>query len=124
MRRTMFKSDLPTRQQLKARKARRERAVIKAVRSDVAGRDGPCRLMAVHGSVTGYCGGVPEMAHLGEWRRANTRGLDPEDRHHTRGCLMLCTKHHRAYDAHEFDLGYGPLGADGRLDVILRKAVA
>jgi hypothetical protein len=105
MRPTMHKSQIPTRKQLKARKARRERAVIKAVRSDVAGRDGPCRLMAVHGSV-------------------NTRGLDPEDRHHTRGCLMLCTKHHRAYDAHEFDLGHGPKGADGRLDVILRKAVA
>jgi hypothetical protein len=115
--RDLTKKSLRTAKQVRAAKARREAKVIKSVRAAVAGRDGPCRLMSIHGNVTGSCGGVPEFAHLGEWRRSKTRGQPPEERHHTKGSLMLCTYHHRMYDAHKFSLGYGPDGADGDLKI-------
>jgi hypothetical protein len=91
------------------------------VREACVERDGGCRLA---GLPLGPCSGVLGLAHLGEWKRFNTRGLEPEERHLVIGAFVSCAGHHRAYDAHEFDLGYGPKGADGRLDVILRKAVA
>jgi hypothetical protein len=111
----LTKKSIRTAKQAKAARQRAEAKVIKAVRAAVAERDWCCRVfLTLYG---GQCIGRLEMAHLGEWRRSKTRGMAPEERHHTKGCLMLCAKHHRAYDAHEFDLEYGEAGADGPLQV-------
>jgi hypothetical protein len=50
--RDLTKKSLRTAKQVRAAKARREAKVIKSVRAAVAGRDGPCRLMSIHGNVT------------------------------------------------------------------------
>ncbi len=89
----------------KARRKRREGAVVKSVRPQVVVRDGYCR-MANKG--LGPCGGNSEWAHLGESKRFKTRGMEPELRHTTAGSLMACTTHHTAYDK-----GRG----DGRLHI-------
>jgi hypothetical protein len=120
----LTKKSIRTAKQAKAARQRAEAKVIKAVRAACVERDGVCVFIdwmnVKH--IVGICGGLPELAHLGEWRRSKTRGMAPEERHHTKGCLMLCAKHHRAYDAHEFDLEYGDQGADGPLTVVKRVA--
>ena len=107
-----------TRTQAKAARDRAEAKVIKAVRAACVERDGHCR-MAWH-DVPGLCDGALEWAHLGKWKRSKTRGLSPEQRHHTRGSFMACRRHHRQYDAGELIITYGPDGADGEL-VVRRK---
>lgn len=84
------------RKRVKARKDRAEAKVKQQVRARCVERDGDCRLRGAYGFT---CSGDSEWAHLGESRRAHTRGMAPEVRHTTAGSLMLCTGHHRAYDA-------------------------
>ncbi len=97
-----------------------EAKVIKAVRAKCIERDGyACRMGNDDFFVK--CVWPLELAHLGHWRKCHTKRMKAEERHVTKGCLMLCTKHHRMYDNHEFDLTYGPDGADGPL-VIVRAA--
>ncbi|MEY2873479.1 MAG: hypothetical protein RLZZ373_850, partial [Pseudomonadota bacterium] len=76
--------------------------------------------------LAGPCGGDSTWAHLGEWRRSNTRGMAPDQRHHTKGTAMMCADHHRRYDAHEFDISLGFLGANGSPLVVphVRKGAA
>src|SRR5260221_341989 len=69
-----------TRKQIKGRKDRAEAAVKKLVRAQVAYRDGHCRLMGC-----GPCHGESEWAHLGDKKRARTRGQAPTVRHTTEG---------------------------------------
>jgi hypothetical protein len=118
----LTKKSIRTAKQAKAARQRAEAKVIKAVRAEVLERDGRCRLDWWDGNSNLICHGELEMAHIGEWRRSKTRGMKPEDRHHSRGCAILCTRHHRLYDAHEFDLEYGPAGADGPLTVVRKVA--
>jgi hypothetical protein len=119
----LTKKSMRTRKQVRAAKARTEARIIKAVRARVAERDGYCWFgQNVVEDGLGPCRGPSEWAHLGEWRRSRTRGMAPEERHHTRGSLMLCHWHHALLDAHEFDLEYGPDGADGPLTVVRKVA--
>lgn len=109
----------PTRKQEKARRDRRERKVIKAVRPQVERRDGRCRL-ATSGHdmllVVGPCRGESEWAHLPSHRRSKTRGQAPEERHTTAGSLMLCDGHHDALDEHRLEVeAMTDRGADGPL---------
>lgn len=112
------------RKRVKARQKRRAAKVVKSVRQQVAERDGFCRFGPLQSDalylLIGSCEGGSEWAHLGECLRFKTRGMAPERRHTTAGSLMLCTRHHAAYDR-----GAGPsriwikplssAGADGRL---------
>ncbi len=93
-----------------------EAAVIARVRPIVALRDSTCRIGKNLTTGIGYCGGVPEWAHLGDHRRFKTRGLKPELRHTTAGTLMLCTIHHGDYDQHRIEIAaLTDRGADGPL---------
>ena len=92
---------------VKARRRRNESKVKKSVREQVDARDGYCLLGPVRPmSFAGYglCEGPSEWAHIGPYRRSKTRGMAPERRHTTTGSAMLCQTHHRAYDAHAFDI--------------------
>jgi hypothetical protein len=61
--------------------------------------------------------GRSEWAHLERGKRARTRGMKPELRHSTYSSAMLCTFHHRLYDAGHLRIGIrSSLGANGLLD--------
>lgn len=97
----------------KRRKLHVEALVKQKVRALCVERDGDCRL---HGAAGFTCSGESEWAHLGEKKRARTRGMKPEQRHTTAGSLMLCTGHHRAYDAGALRIEILTMaGADGLL---------
>ena len=117
----------------KARGKRQEAKVAKSVRAACVERDGYCLIASrVPFSVRvllGACEGPSEWAHVGAHRRFNTRGMEPQERHTTGGSCMLCQKHHRAYDAHEFDFSTWDAvkatwdaGMDGAVAVIRRAA--
>lgn len=94
----------------KAREARAEAKVKKAVRPVVAARDGHCRLLGV--LLFAPCEGPSEWNHLE--RRALTRGKAPEERHSTANSCMNCKRHHEAIDQHRIGFEYAtPAGADG-----------
>jgi hypothetical protein len=104
---------------LKARKKRQESVVIRLTRASCVLRDGRCRLAGVPGF---SCAGVPEWAHLGDTKRARTRGMKPEIRHMTAGSLMLCTTHHEDYDKGRMRIdALTKDGANGGLAFVLRK---
>lgn len=109
------------RKKVKGRKQRAAAKVVKSVRAQCVARDGVCRfsnqpvLLLV---LLGACQGKSEWAHLGEHRRAKTRGMAPDVRHTTAGSLMLCTRHHAAYDRHDFDILASGRGADAALVIL------
>lgn len=106
------------RTRVKGRKDRAETKVKQSVRAKCVERDGDCRFHQRSAELThlvGECQGESEWAHLGEKRRAKTRGMAPEARHTTAGSLMLCTAHHTAYDAHVFDIVASAKGANAAL---------
>jgi len=77
----------------------RETAAWTRVKAEVRRRDRICRYPD-----RTECAGRLEVAHLHERRRSKTTGKPPADRHDARWCLLLCAKHHRAYDEHRVDL--------------------
>lgn len=84
-------------------KAAKDGRYARTIRAQVAERDGWCRVRRDGWTdailmVFGACNGASEWAHLGDKKRFKTRGLPPEERHTTAGSLMLCEKHHDAYD--------------------------
>ena len=85
-----------TRRQMKTKADRDETAVEAAVRLLVKRRDGYCRVQ--YDGTVGKCSGPSEWAHFGESRRFKTGNQAPEVRHTVEGSLMLCQKHHHAYD--------------------------
>lgn len=126
---SMDTSQLPfgkgvTRATLKARDDRAEAKQVKAVRVQCVDRDGYCRLHWVP-IADRAPGGPSEWAHLGDKRRARTRGMAPEIRHTTADSLMMCRSHHAAYDAGEFTIEpETDRGADGYLRVrVLQREV-
>lgn len=94
------------RKRVKARKARAETVVKRQVRAVVDDRDGYCRYWkdAPYDDDWTPCDGPSEWAHWGDRKRFKTRGMAPEVRHTTAGSLMLCQRHHRAYDAGELEI--------------------
>lgn len=93
----------------RAKRRRAEGVVAKKVREKCVDRDGYCRYQS-------GCDGPSEWAHLGEKKRARTRGMAPERRHSTEGSLMLCRYHHGLYDSGQMTIT--PMtdnGADGQL---------
>lgn len=105
-----------SRKRLKGRKDRAERKVKKSVRAQCVARDGFCRLARPWREPLGVggCNGKSEWAHLEEQRRFKTRGQAPDQRHNTANSMMLCSVHHRLYDARKIRLGWlTPFGADG-----------
>ncbi len=111
----------PTRKKLKARKDRKESAVKKSVREECVDRDGLCRFATFRDEVieiVGPCRGRSEWMHLGDKKRARTRGMDPEVRHTTEGSLMGCTKHHADYD--QGRLAVEPVNAEKGAKGLLR----
>lgn len=88
----------------RAKRRRADEKVASKVRAACVERDGYCRL--------GFdCDGRSEWAHLGDRRRAKTRGMAPTHRHSTAHSLMLCTRHHRRYDNRLIEIE--PLTAEG-----------
>lgn len=112
-----------------ARRRRAEGEVVKAVRPMCVARDGYCRtsrydLLAASHALGICCRGRSEWAHLGDKKRARTRGMAPEERHTTAGSLMLCGRMHRLYDDGELQIeALTEHGADGRLRFRLGEAV-
>jgi hypothetical protein len=117
-RRAEPKGAVPTRKQEKGKAQRAEVKVKKSVREQCVDRDGPCRY-AKDAPAQHTCQGPSEWAHLGEKKRAKTRGQAPEVRHTTAGSLMLCRLAHARYDGRQRPrLGItatNKLGADGTL---------
>jgi hypothetical protein len=98
---------------LRQAKARKDARYAKTIRSQVAARDGECRIGNweahpddVHADAleSEHCDGVSEWAHLGDRKRFRTRGQAPSLRHTTAGSVMLCTNHHRMYDRGELTI--------------------
>lgn len=83
-------------------------------------RDAACRVACLG---VGPCSEGAEWAHVGSKRRCFTRGMEPAERHDAAWTLRLCTRHHRAYDAHEFEVFYlePDKGANGRIMVGVGK---
>ncbi len=117
----------PTRKAVKAKKGRLEKTMIALVRTACVLRDGHCRFTfagqtANQDRVVGQqvvCNGrgQSEWAHFGRYKRARTRNERPQDRHQTAGSLMLCTAHHRAYDAGTLQItALTDRGCDGPLE--------
>lgn len=111
----------------KRRKLRAESKVKQQVRAQCVERDGDCRLARwpsddrLFSGLTNTCRGKSEWAHLGEKKRARTRGMAPDVRHATAGSLMLCTRHHRQYDAGEITIyPVTAAGANGPLHMHAR----
>jgi hypothetical protein len=105
----------------KSRAKRQEAAVVQQVRAQCVERDGDCRIgKASRWLEIGPCSGEPEWAHAAGHRRFETRGQDASERHTTQGSLMLCTKHHQAFDSHVLDIIPidSALGADGVLRIV------
>ena len=120
----------------RAKRARAESPVKKAVRAACVERDGHCRVSLVRlgdawvlrigDRMTiapdtdvwgGRCEGPSEWAHLEG--RARTRNMRPDVRHNTKTSLMLCRKHHDQLDGRarprlRVDVQTGK-GADGPL---------
>lgn len=93
---SLFKFKKPeTRKRQKGRKDRHESEVKKAVRANVAARDGYCRIQRMFSSP---CFGPSEWAHLPAYRRSATKGRAAEERHTTGGTIMLCRHHHDMLD--------------------------
>lgn len=116
-----------THKRQKAKAGRVESKVEKATRALTVLRDGHCvvatRLPASIAVLLGPCEGPSEWAHIGRLRRCFTRGLPPEVRHTTVGSGQLCHKHHRAYDAHAFDISTDAhAGMDGAIAIVRRRA--
>jgi len=88
------------RKRTKGRKSRKESARTKSIRASCVERDGYCRIGKDADDYTD-CIGPSEWAHFGEFKRAKTRGQEPERRHTTAGSFMVCRGHHRDYDAVE-----------------------
>lgn len=88
--------------------------------ADAAGGSPPMTLMDVRDWPFGQCDGPSEWAHFDALKRARTRGRPPEERHTTAGSLMLCRRHHDAYD--DGDLLIDALTSDG-CDGLLRYAL-
>ncbi len=91
-----------TRKRIKGRRQRHEAQVSKDIRSKCVDRDGYCRVFSHPDDVRignlGRCSGYSQWCHLGDLKRARTRGLPPEVRHTTAGSLQMCQSHHEAYD--------------------------
>ncbi len=104
-----------------AKATRVEARIKRAVRAQCVLRDGFCRVASAsyyHPAfrLFGRCDGVSEWAHLEGARRFKTRKRAPELRHTTAGTCMLCTRHHRAYDARQIAVEVlTAAGADGPL---------
>ncbi len=97
----------PTARARRARRAKDDRYAT-LIRKLVADRDGYCRIGEWENHPDDWhaddvehdygCEGKSEWAHLGDKKRGRTRGMPPDQRHTTAGSLMLCAKHHHAYD--------------------------
>jgi hypothetical protein len=106
----------------KARAKRQESKVVAAVRQACVTRDGYCRFGPLQPDrlyrLVGSCDGPSEWAHMEEKRRSKTRGLPPEERHTVADSLMMCKRHHDAYDTHKFGIeALTSAGAEGLLRV-------
>ncbi len=92
----------------RAKRRRAEKPVADDVRARCVLRDGYCRARATSTKPYGdvltvevfmhVCEGSSQWAHLRGSTRAETRGMKPEQRHTTRGTLMLCQWLHDRYD--------------------------
>jgi hypothetical protein len=95
--------------------------MIALVRTACVLRDGRCRFLredfAAQQRAQNFCSSVAEWAHFGAHKRARTRGMAPLERHTTAGSLMLCTRHHRQYDAGTLKItALTDRGCDGPLE--------
>ena len=97
-------------------RARAERSTIDRVKREVDQRDAWCRLEPLDArqmALVGPCSRGMTWAHLHSHMRSKTRRMEPTARHALAVTFKACTKHHDAYDRHEFDLVVGEHGADG-----------
>lgn len=103
----------------RAKRKRAEGPVVRAVRTECVERDGHC-IFAPLGPV---CGHRSEWMHLGEKKRARTRGMRPEQRHTVEGSAMGCDFHHDEYDAGKIELVVTERGANGPMRAVYRGKV-
>jgi hypothetical protein len=106
----------------RAKRRRAEDPVKRNVRAECVERDGYCKLTSLS-AWTGLCIGASEWMHLGDKKRARTRGMKPEFRHTTAGSMMGCDLHHDLYDEGEIALAMGPDGANGPMRAEYRGKV-
>lgn len=88
-----------TRRQIRGRRQRVARVVVKSVRAQCVERDGYCRIGKDNRLEESRCDGPSQWCHYGPFKRARTRGQAPEARHTTSGSFMGCERHHADYDA-------------------------
>jgi len=117
----------------RAKRRRAETPVIKFVRAQCAERDGDCRVCDWENNpddwhsddlepIDDLMCNPSQWAHLGDGKRARTRGMKPEQRHTTAKSLILCQVHHDRYDGRAkprmfiAELDNHGLGADGPLE--------
>lgn len=102
---------------LRARKRAKDQRYAAKIRPIVERRDGYCRYFKDWPDFDRQpCEGNSEWAHFGDKKRFKTRGMAPEKRHTTAGSLMLCSKHHREYDAGKLRIvALSAKGCDGGL---------
>ncbi len=111
----------PTRKAIKAKKDRAEAKQIRRIRERCVERDGVCRCTAYQTDrkqgTWVICEGLSEWAHFGDRKRAQTRNMPPTYRHSTAASLMLCTRHHKLYDAGLLKIrAFTDAGCDGPLE--------
>ncbi len=100
----------------RAKRRRDETPVKKSVRAQCDDRDGACRIARDHDVTYRECWGPSEWAHFGPHRRSRTMGMPAHLRHTTAGSLILCRKHHRAYDSGRLSIrALSENGCDGVL---------
>ncbi len=97
----------------RAKRKRADDAHRLGIRAACVLRDGYCKFV-----ILGGCKGLSQHAHLGEKKRARTRGMQPEERHTLEGSVMACAFHHREEEAGRLTLSMFPdLGAQGPMVV-------
>lgn len=97
----------------RAKRKRADDAHRLGIRAACVLRDGYCKF-----AILGGCQGLSEHCHLGEKKRARTRGMDPEIRHTMEGSCMACTFHHHEEEQGRLKLSMFPyVGANGPMVV-------
>jgi hypothetical protein len=116
---------LRTKPRAMSAKRRKEQKIVAQVFKEIEPRDGRCRIARLASwdlsqwLLVGACEGEPQPAHIGQWRRAFTRGWPPELRHNRRTIARICRGHHRRYDLHEYDVEYdATYGAEAGMRVV------
>lgn len=103
----------------RAKRKRADDAVAAVIRAKCVLRDGYCKF-----AILGGCRGASQHCHLGQWKRARTRGQAPVRRHTLEGSCMACEFHHEAEEHGAMKVTmFADLGANGPIRTEFRGRV-